>query len=67
MTKHKKEVEEVEEVKQETPVIEAPKMVKVTYKTLEAGPEGSIYPGQTIEVTEEKAAELVDGGYVEII
>jgi len=73
LTKHKKEVEEVEKVKQETPAIEAveevieiPKKVKVIYKTLESGPKGSIYPGQVVEVAEEEAAQLVDGGYAEL-
>lgn len=38
-------------------------MVKVRMKTLDCSPEGNVFPGDTIEVTNNKAKELVKGGF----
>lgn len=39
--------------------------VYVKYKTLSSGPEGTIYPGTVVEVSEDEAKELIIGGYVD--
>lgn len=37
--------------------------MKVRFKTISAGPNGAIYPGDVVEVSESEAKLLINGGY----
>lgn len=41
--------------------------MKVKFKTRSSGPEGTIYPGQVVEVPESEARMLAEGGYAVLL
>ena len=41
--------------------------MKVKFKTRSSGPEGTIYPGQVVDVPESEARMLADGGYAVLL
>lgn len=41
------------------------KLIQIRMKTLRAGPQGVISPGQVTSVSAEEAADLIEGGYAE--
>lgn len=41
--------------------------MKVKFKTRSSGPEGTIYPGQVVDVPESEARMLAEGGYAVLL
>lgn len=41
--------------------------MKVKFKTRSSGPEGTIYPGQIVDVPESEARMLAEGGYAVLL
>ena len=41
--------------------------MKVKFKTRSSGPEGTIYPGQGVDVPESEARMLAEGGYAVLL
>ena len=41
--------------------------MKVKFKTRASGPEGTIYPGQVVDVPESEARMLAEGGYAVLL
>lgn len=41
--------------------------MKVKFKTRSSGPEGTIYPGQVVDVPESEARMLEEGGYAVLL
>ena len=41
--------------------------MKVKFKTRSSGPEGTIYPGQVVDVPESEARMLTEGGYAVLL
>ena len=41
--------------------------MKVKFKTQSSGPEGTIYPGQVVDVPESEARMLAEGGYAVLL